>query len=108
MQFGLKDQHVDKLRKVFAHYPNVSEVIIYGSRAKGTHKHTSDIDLVVKGEDLTLRYLNCIDRELDDLLLPWKIDLSLYRQIDNQDLLAHIERVGLVFYKRSEKTVSEK
>lgn len=107
MQFGLKDQHIDKIRKVFANYPNVREVIIYGSRAKGTHKHSSDIDLVVKGDDLTLRYLNRIDRELDDLLLPWKIDLSLYKQIDNQELLAHIERVGEVFYQRSEKRVGE-
>lgn len=107
MQYGLKDHHIEAIRNVFTDHPQVSEVIIYGSRAKGTHQQASDIDLAVKGDDLSLRELHRIDRELDDLLLPWKIDIALYRQIDNQQLLAHIERVGLVFYKKEQKTANE-
>ena len=41
-----------------------------------------------------------IEREIDDLLLPWKIDLSLYEHIESQQLREHIERVGKVFYQR--------
>jgi hypothetical protein len=40
---------------------------------------------------------------LDDLLLPYKIDLSLLREIDNPQLLDHIDRVGQVFNQRSEQ-----
>ena len=39
-----------------------------------------------------------IENELDDLLLPYKIDLSLHHALDNPELIDHIRRVGLVFY----------
>ncbi len=103
MTYGLKDTHIDKIKGVFAQYPKLQEVILYGSRAKGTHKHASDIDLVLKGDDLTLHDLYSIEQALDDLLLPWKMDVSLYHHIDNQQLLAHIERVGVVFYAKREE-----
>ncbi len=41
-----------------------------------------------------------IENELDDLLLPYKIDLSIYNQIENTDLIAHIQRAGIVFYEK--------
>ncbi len=69
-----------------------------GNHPKGTFRNGSDIDLTLKGDALTHRELGKIDMELDDLLLPYKIDLSLFRQIDNPNLIDPIERVGLVFY----------
>ena len=44
--------------------------------------------------------LSKIENELDDLLLPYKIDLSIFHQIENQDLIDHINRVGIVFYEK--------
>jgi len=52
------------------------------------------------GEALTTLVLWKIEVELDDLLLPYKIDLSLFRQIENQALKEHIDRVGIDFYQR--------
>jgi len=45
----------------------------------------------------TTKLFKIID-ELDELFLPWKIDLSLYHQIDNPALLEHIQQVGVLFY----------
>ena len=61
MKYGLSDQTIKKIIDVFGKFPNVSEVIIYGSRAKGNFKNGSDIDLSFKGNNLTLRELNKID-----------------------------------------------
>ena len=72
----------------------VEQAILYGSRAKGNYKEGSDIDLTVKG-NLTFDDLVKMSVNLDDLNLPWKIDLSLYTQIENKDLLDHIDRVGI-------------
>ena len=47
---------------------------------------------------LNLTQLLKIENELDDLLLPWKIDLSLKHKIDNQALLQHIRDNGKIFY----------
>jgi len=72
----------------------VEQVVLYGSRAKGNYKEGSDIDLTVKG-NLTFDNMVKMSVNLDELNLPWKIDLSLYNQIENKNLLDHIDRVGI-------------
>ena len=78
----------------------MEEVILYGSRAKGTFSNGSDIDLVLKGKGLSQALLNKIRWELDDLLLPYTIDVAIYDRIDNPELIDHISRVGVVFYRK--------
>lgn len=96
--FGLKQKHIELINNCFAQYQNIEQVIVYGSRAKGNYKNGSDIDLTIIGE-LDYSQLMKIETELDDLLLPYKIDLSLKHQISNPDLIDHIERIGKVFYQ---------
>lgn len=96
---GLPSKAIDKINTVFLQYPHIDQVILYGSRAKGTYRNGSDIDLTLKSDTLTYRELLQIENQLDDLLLPYKIDLSLFRLIENPDLVEHIQRVGVVFYQ---------
>lgn len=100
MPFGLKDETIKNIHRIFEQQENVHEVVLYGSRAKGNYKMGSDIDLTIKGENLDLRILNKISNDLDDLLLPYSFDLSIFNHIKNPDLLDHINRVGKIFYKR--------
>ena len=102
MKFGLKEHTVEKMNGVFAQFPVVEQVVLYGSRAKETYQPSSDIDLTLLGPALDLKTLFRIETELDDLLLPYTIDLSIFDHIDNPDLIAHIRRVGKVFYQRQE------
>ena len=106
MQYGLKKETVKKINTVFARYEEVEEATLYGSRAKGNYKPGSDVDLTLKGKQLNLKLLNKISLDLDDLLLPYTFDLSIYHHITASDLIEHIERVGKIFYKREkEKTL---
>jgi predicted nucleotidyltransferase len=97
---GLPLAAVEKIRAVFALHSEVERTVLYGSRAKGNHKIGSDIDMTMCGDDLNHTVLLKILYELDELLLPWMIDLSIFSQIDNASLREHIERVGVVFYER--------
>lgn len=99
-EFGLKRSTIEQIKAVFSRHPQVERVILYGSRAKGNYRAGSDIDLTIVGNSLTLSDLFQIEHELDELLLPYKIDLSLFHQIDNPELLEHIGRVGQIFYQR--------
>jgi predicted nucleotidyltransferase len=72
--------------------------VLYGSRAKGNYKNGSDIDLTLKGKNLNLLILGKIDEQLDDLLLPYTFDLSIYHQISNAELLNHMNRVSKIFF----------
>jgi len=100
MNHGLPAATVAAIRGVLARFAAVEKAVLYGSRAKGTFKPGSDIDLTLQGKDLTTATLGAIADELDDLLLPYQIDVSIYHRIDHDGLRAHIKRVGRVFYEK--------
>jgi uncharacterized protein len=101
MKYGLSDAVIEKLCGVLAQFPEVKRAVLYGSRAKGNYKVGSDIDLTLFGEAITPPRCATIADAMDELLLPYTIDLSVFSDLDNADLREHIERVGLVFYQRS-------
>lgn len=101
MIFGLPDTAIQKLKEVFNQESRIENVWLYGSRALGREKPASDIDLCIEAEALKLRDLHMIERKIDDLNLPWKVDLSLKHQIDNPALVAHIEQSGINFLNRT-------
>lgn len=96
---GLSEATITKIISVFVAYPQLSKVVLYGSRAKGNYRTGSDIDLTLFGEALSDTQLGGIAGQIDDLLLPYTFDISLFKQIDNADLIEHINRVGIVFYE---------
>ena len=99
MQYGLTESTINKIIFVFSGCPEIERVILYGSRAMGTYRNGSDLDLTIVGCKMTHSLELRIENKLDDLLLPYKIDLSLLHEIGNPDLLDHIRRVGVVFYE---------
>ena len=105
--YGLKEETIRNINSIFSAYPQIEEAILYGSRAKGNYKDGSDIDLTLKGDFLKLEVMNKIGLQLDDLLLPYTIDISVYKSIRNPDLLDHIKRVGIIFYKKRVPTIQE-
>lgn len=94
---GLKTVLIENLRNIFTEFPSIKKVKLYGSRAKGGFRTGSDIDLAFVG-DLSHQELMTIDLMIDDLLTPYSYDLSIMSEINNDELLEHIKRVGLVIY----------
>jgi type I restriction enzyme S subunit len=97
--FGLTDAEMKRIQSLFSQFEDVKEVLLYGSRAKGNHRKNSDIDFTLKGDHLTLDVMYQIEEKLDDLLLPYKIDLSIFNKIESKELINHIQRVGVSFFK---------
>lgn len=102
MKYGLPETAVQKIGAILRRYPQVEKAILYGSRAKGNYKNGSDIDLTLRGRGLTLNVLYKIMDELDDLLLPYIIDLSILDKISDPDVIEHIQRVGVTFYEKGD------
>jgi predicted nucleotidyltransferase len=99
---GLTDEEITGIRAVFSKYQQVESVLIYGSRAMGKFKPASDIDLTLIGKGIDLSLLTKIEFDLDDLMLPYKFDVSIHDQISNAEFLDHINRVGKEIYKREQ------
>lgn len=97
---GLTKRETTDIRAIFSKYPQVEEVLLYGSRAMGNFKPASDIDLSLKGKGIDLGLQTEIEFDLDDLMLPYRFDLSIYDRISNPEFLDHIRNVGKEFYKR--------
>ncbi|MFL0799740.1 MAG: nucleotidyltransferase domain-containing protein [Agarilytica sp.] len=99
LQAGLATGEISQIKAALIGFPEVDSAILYGSRARGTYKPGSDIDLTLLGEKVDFSCLAAIGTALDDLLPPYSFDLSIFHEIDNKKLVEHIERVGISFYE---------
>jgi predicted nucleotidyltransferase len=99
MKYGLSDRTLATLNAIFRQYPGIKQVILYGSRAKGKYRDGSDMDLTLKTTgEFTWTDLLHIAGDFDDSDMPYFVDVSIYHQLSNPDLVAHIDRVGKVLY----------
>ena len=106
LRYGLKEATIKKMCDVFAYFPQIEKAIIYGSRAKGNYKNGSDIDLTLQGDkDLTFDVLLKVMNDLDELLLPYTIDLSIFNDITDGEVIEHIQHAGMVFYEKGKKSL---
>ena len=101
MSHGLSPATVAKIHEAFGRHPEIEKAVLYGSRARGNFKPGSDIDLTLVGEKLDPKILGQLDTELDDLLLPYEFDLSIFSKLTHLELIEHIRRVGIIFYERA-------
>jgi predicted nucleotidyltransferase len=98
---GLGERELGLLQSVFERHPEIERVVLFGSRAKGTHRSNSDIDLALWGAVDALAAAE-VAGELDELPLPYLFDVQPYAQIKVKSLQEHIDRVGLNLYQRGE------
>ena len=97
---GLTEDEILSIQQVFSNYPAIENALLYGSRAVGNFHPASDIDITLMGNDIDLTLLNQIEFDLDDLMLPYKFDISIYHKISNQNLINHIDAVGKQVYNK--------
>ena len=99
MDKGLPYKTIQALESVFKQFDAINKVVLYGSRALGTHRPGSDIDLALFGSEITPDLIASIAILIDDLLLPYTLDLTAYALIDNDALREHIDRVGIELFQ---------
>jgi predicted nucleotidyltransferase len=97
--FGLPDKTINLINQIFEKYSGIEKVLIYGSRARGDYRNGSDIDLTIIG-DVSIKDRMHISELIYDLPIPYMCDLSILKNIKNENLVEHIERVGQVFYEK--------
>jgi uncharacterized protein len=101
-EFGLRPDDMETILDALRQHPEVTEAILFGSRAKGNYKRGSDVDIALKGAGLTHRIVATISDFLnEETIMPYHFDLLNYHTISSPDLLAHIERVGITFYTKT-------
>lgn len=100
--YGMTDDELELLCSLFARQREIERVILYGSRARGTHKPFSDVDITLLGVGLTRSHLSRLMADIDESSLPYFFDISLFAKLTNPDLIEQIEQTGVVLYQRGE------
>lgn len=96
---GLSETELSTLREVFAKLDAIEEVILFGSRARGTHKKASDVDLAIKGKNIDLNTLSKLKYNLDEETnLPYFFDVIVYDKISDEALKRAIDEGGERIY----------
>lgn len=98
---GLSAETVAQIRGALSRFPEVERAVLFGSRAKGTFRQGSDIDLALVGEGVDWRLLGRIEMVLDDLMLPYSFSLIELSKVTNEEVAAHVRRVGRTFYEKA-------
>ena len=106
-EFGLETMEMDKIIMSIASIDGVDKAVIYGSRAKGNYKPFSDVDISLVGKSLSYSDLLRLHSIIDDLLLPYEIDLNIFDLIQNENLKEHILRCGRVIYESRNKGITQ-
>ncbi len=95
MDTGLTQADISRISAAIKQFPEIEEAVVFGSRAKGTYKKASDVDLAIKGAAVTpetVQRLNFLLNE--ELPLPYFFDVVHYESLENPLLVEHIDRVG--------------
>ena len=100
MNIGLSLKQLNQIVEALEQFENIKKAIVFGSRAKGNQKNGSDIDIAIVAEGLEFRKMCEIGSKLEDLDLPYKIDIVDYNGINNKELKEHIDRVGISLFTR--------
>ena len=96
--FGLAERHYIDLVRIFRRYPQISEVLIFGSRAKGTDKSWSDFDLAVMAPTMTGSEFSRLWNEVDALPLAFKFELLHWDTLAENRLKEKIREEGKRFH----------
>lgn len=100
MKFGLSEAEHKAINAVFAADVRIAKVWLFGSRAKGTHREGSDIDLAIKADGYGFADLLRLMTQLDALGMLYHFDVQDHATITDAALLEHIARMGQVIYTR--------
>jgi predicted nucleotidyltransferase len=102
MKFGLKAQDLEYIIKTIAEFQEIEKAAIFGSRAKGTYKPGSDIDIALFGESVSFNTISKLHAILEEESpMPYFFDIFDYNHSDSNDLKAHVDRVGITIYEKS-------
>ena len=100
MTDGLKSEHRRAIIETLSANPKVERIVLFGSRAMGTFTPTSDIDLALYGDDLTLSDQAALAEAMAELSIPQRVDILIHHRIENRALREHIRKHGVEWFMR--------
>ena len=104
-QTGLTHQDIELIRQAAARLPAIERVVLFGSRAKGSYRQGSDVDLMIQGHAVTDDTVNQLADQLNEVLpFPYFFDVLNENTLSNDALRQHIKRVGIILFDTAHRS----
>lgn len=106
--YGLRSEELNKMRDLFREFfgdlPKV-KIFLFGSRAKGTQKSFSDIDIAIKtsAKDIS-RNISLFKEKWETTNIPYKIDISSWKEI-YKPYLPRVRKDKITIWENEEKPI---
>ncbi len=101
MKYGLSESQLNEVTTILSRYEEIESALLFGSRAINTFKEASDVDMAIKGKKANHKLISDLkfyfEEETD---LPFFFDFVSYPKIDNQNLKEHIDKYGIIIYRK--------
>ena len=94
MKFGLKERELDEIKVLYYLFPEIDEIVIFGSRARGDYNKVSDIDIAIKGDVDKIMYK--IRDYFEESSIIYTVDVVNYISISNQNFKENIDNEGII------------
>jgi len=99
-RYGLTERDMETIISILNKYTEIKNVHLFGSRAKGSYRYGSDVDLAIMDSELDTKKLARIKRDFEESSLPYNVDIVDFTRLDDQELIDHIKRVGIPFFQQ--------
>jgi uncharacterized protein len=101
MRFGLRDSDMAEIIAVLERFPEIESAKIFGSRAKGTERPGSDVDIALVGDGVGFDIVAKVRALLEEQsTMPYLFDIVDLTHLTHESLREHIERVGVAIYEK--------
>lgn len=103
MTFGIPQKSIELIIKSLEQFKEIEKASIFGSRAIGNHKPSSDVDIAVYGDALSFDDVLRLTSQLNEVLpTPYYFDVVHYETLSSHSLKEHIDQNGVPFYERKQ------
>lgn len=93
--FGITEKELTQIQKIISEYPEIQTSCIFGSRAMGNYKNTSDIDIAIGGEKVSFHTVSKVHGRLEEeVSTPLFFDVISLQSLENKELQEHVKTYG--------------
>jgi len=97
---GISSRFIGELQEYCKSKSQIEKVVLFGSRARGDFKKTSDIDLAFFTNELTHSEQNLIENDIHQMSTPLKIDIVFFNRLTKNKLISNILNDGVIIYEQ--------
>ncbi|MFD2759922.1 nucleotidyltransferase family protein [Lentibacillus juripiscarius] len=99
-ELNISERFVNELVNYCSSNHGISQVILFGSRARGDFHPNSDIDLAIRTKNTSHSEQNIMEDRIQEMSTHLKLDIVFMNRLTKKDLISNINQEGVIIYEK--------